>query len=85
MRHIDIEYARSALHGIRWGYNRSIEAIVLSPPCNASFGDVEQLDDVFRYIFMRDEPEHTLLQVFADVAVNHGEAEFAGFTQKQKK
>ena len=40
----------SALHWIRRGYDRSIEAIVLSPPCNTSLGDVKQLeDDVFRY------------------------------------
>jgi undecaprenyl pyrophosphate synthase len=31
---------------------------------------------------MRDEPEGTLLQVFADVAVNHGgRAEFAKITR----
>jgi hypothetical protein len=66
------------------GYNRSIKAIVLSPPYNASFGDVKQLNDVFRYIFMQDEPEHMLLRVFADVVVNHGKVEFPRFTQKKK-
>ena len=29
---------------------------------------------------MRDKPEDTLLQVFANVAINHGDAEFAEFT-----
>src|SRR6267154_4721960 len=82
--HIGIEYARSALHWIRWGYDRSIEAIVLSPPCNTSLGDVKKLENVFRYIFMQDKPEYTLLQVLADVAVNHGRALFAGFTRKKK-
>jgi len=33
---------------------------------------------------MRDKPEYTLLQVLADMAVNHGGAEFAGFTRKKK-
>jgi hypothetical protein len=32
---------------------------------------------------MQDEPEGTLLEVFADVAINHGEAEFAEFTGKK--
>src|SRR6267154_1957645 len=84
MCHISIEYAGLALHWIRWGYDRSIEAIVLSPPCNTSLGDVKKLENVFRYIFMRDKPEYTLLQVLADMAVNHGGAEFAGFTRKKK-
>jgi hypothetical protein len=31
---------------------------------------------------MRDEPEGTVLDLFADVAINHGTAEFAEFTRK---
>ena len=71
MCHIAIEDARVALHWIRWGNDRSIDAVVLFPPVDASWGDVEELADVFRSVLMRDEPEGALLQVFADVAINH--------------
>ena len=71
MCHIAIEDARAALHWIRWGNDRSIDAVVLFPPVDASWGDVEELADVFRSVLMRDEPEGALLQVFADVAINH--------------
>jgi len=84
VHHIAIEYARGALHWIRWGYDRSIEVVILLPPGNASLGDIKQLADVFRCIAMRDEPEGSLLQVFADVAINHDVVEFAGFTRKKK-
>jgi hypothetical protein len=66
-----------ALHWIRWGDDRSIDTIILFPPGNAAWGDVEQLINVFRCIPMQDEPEGTLLHVFADVAINYDKMEFA--------
>ena len=66
--------------GLGGGDDRSIDAVVLFPPGYATWGDVEELADIFRCIFMRDEPEDMLLQVFANVAINHGDAEFAKFT-----
>jgi hypothetical protein len=80
VHHIAVKYARAALHWIGWWYNSSIEAIILFPSENASLGDIEQLADVFRCILIRDEPECTLLQLFANVVVNHNVPEFAEVT-----
>ena len=85
MCHIAIEYVRAALHWIVWGYDRSMDVIVLFPPGNASLGDVKQLTDVFRCIPMQCEPEDTLIQVFVDVAINHDGVEFAGEINQQHK
>ena len=48
-----------------------MDANILSPPGNTSCRDIEEFTDVFRCITMFDEPEDTLLQIFADVAVDH--------------
>ena len=85
MCHIAIEYVRVALHWIIWGYDRSMDAIILFPPGNASLGDVKQLTDVFRCIPMQCELENMLLQVFVNVAINHDGAEFAGDINQQHK
>ncbi len=37
---------------IRWGHDRSIDAIVMFPSGNTSLGDVKQLENVFRSIVM---------------------------------
>jgi hypothetical protein len=51
--------------------DKSIEEIVHFPSGNTSLRDVTELANVFRCIFIRDEPEGMLLQIFADVPVNH--------------
>ena len=84
MCHIAIEYARAALHWVGWGYDRSMDVIALFPPGNAPWGHVEQFTDVFRCVVIQDEPEGTLLHVFADMAINHGKGKFARFTWKKK-
>src|SRR5258707_15778417 len=73
MRHVAVQQTRVALHWIRWWDDGSIEAIVHFPLGNAFFGDVEKLANVFSCIPMRDEPEGMLLQIFADVLIDHQE------------
>jgi hypothetical protein len=72
MYHVTVQYIRAALDWIRWVGDRSIEEIVCFPSGNASLRDVKELANVSRCIPMRDEPKGTLLQIFADVAVDHG-------------
>src|SRR5260370_6802581 len=72
MRHVTVQYTRAALDRIRWGDDGSIEEIVHFPSGNTFLRDIEELTNVSRCIPMRDEPEGTLLQIFADVAVDHG-------------
>src|SRR5260221_2505125 len=73
MRHVTVQQTRAALHWIRWRDDRSIEAIVHFPSGNTFFRDVEKLTNVFSCIPMRDEPEGMLLQIFADVSIDHEE------------
>ncbi len=77
MHHVAVQYMRAALDRIRWGDDRSIEEVVRFPLGNAFLRDIEELTNVSRCIPIRDEPEGTLLQIFADVAVDHEVAEFA--------
>src|SRR5260370_39878004 len=72
MHHVAVQYTRAALDWIRWGDDRSIEEIVPFPSVNAFLRDIKELTNVSRCIPMRDEPEGMLLQIFADVAVDHG-------------
>jgi len=60
-----------------------MDTIALFPPGNAPWGHVEQFTDVFKCVVMQDELEGMLLHVFADVAINYGKVEFAGFTRKK--
>src|SRR5258708_12207550 len=71
MRHVTVQYMRAALDRIRWGDDGSIEEIVHFPSGNTFLRDIEELTNVSRCIPMRDEPEGTLLQIFAAVAVDH--------------
>src|SRR5258708_37878036 len=73
MCYVAVQQTRVALHWIRWQDDRSIEAIVHFPSGNAFFGDIEKLTNIFSCIPMRDEPEGTLLQIFADVSIDHEE------------
>ena len=48
-----------------------MDVIVMSPSLNTPLTDVKELTNVLGYIPMCDEPECTLLQVFADVVEDH--------------
>ena len=48
-----------------------MNAVISSPPFQAAWGDVKQLANVFRCVVVCDEPKRALLDVLADVAINH--------------
>ena len=48
-----------------------MNAVISSPAFQAAWGDVKQLADVFRCVVVCDEPERALLDILADVAINH--------------
>ena len=72
MHHVAVQYMRVALDQIRWEDDESIKEIVHFLLGNAFLRDIEELTNVFKCIPIKDEPESMLLQIFADVAVNHG-------------
>ena len=60
------------MHWIGWGYDGSMDAIIVSPSGNTSLANIKELANIVRCVFKCDKPEGALLQVLADVAKDHG-------------